>query len=416
MDRRSRPAFAGRRILLVAGLAVFAAGAGQTYGFSPFVEPMLADLGFSRSLFSALYAVATLLCAASLLPAGRLVDRLGSRVLLAATALALAIALWLNSRAAGALSALVGISLLRATGAGILPLASRTLVPFWFVRERGRAFSILGLAGTFSVALIPVWHQAMIGAVGWRAAWLADAAIMLLLAPCIWLAVRDRPEDLGQLPDGDAPLDEHASRAAAASDTGYTLADAARTPAFWATGLAYLAPSMILTGLAFNQVALLGERGIPASFGALTFAIEAAVCLPVTLATGWFVDRRPFRWSLALAQGLIALAILVLLIWHSRLGASLYAALRGASVGLWLVSVDVAWPTWFGRRHVGAIRGAGTALSLAGAALGPLPFGVARDVTGSYDPALAALLIVPVLAAAWMLVVRPPAPPLEAPP
>jgi cyanate permease len=105
----------------------------------------------------------------------------------------------------------------------------------------------------------------------------------------------------------------------------------------------------------------------------------------------------------------MALGLLVLLIWHSQMGAALYAALRGASVGLWLVSVDVAWPTWFGRKHVGAIRGAGTALSLAGAALGPLPFGIVKDATGSYDLALAAMIALPLIAAAWMLVVRPPA-------
>ncbi|MGI9253900.1 MAG: MFS transporter, partial [Thermomicrobiales bacterium] len=344
------------------------------------------------------YALATLVCAAALLPAGRLTDRFGSRAVLTATALVLALALTLNGLAGSIAASVVAISLLRAAGAGILPLASRTLVPFWFVRERGRAFSVLGLASTFSVALIPVYHQIMVARIGWRHAWFVDAALLLMLAPVIWLLVRDRPEDIGQLPDGDAPFATHATARHIPTDWGYTLREAFRTPAFWAVGLAYLAPSLLLTGLAFNQVALLGERGIPASFGAITFAIEAAISLPITLATGWFVDRRPFRGALAMAQVMMTLAVLVLLLWHAMAGAALYAALRGASVGLWLVSVDVSWPAWFGRKHVGSIRGAGTAISLAGAALGPIPFGIAKDRLGSYDPALAGLLVLPILA------------------
>ncbi len=408
MSDGSREQFAGPRMLAIAGLTIFAAGAGQTYGFSPFVEPMLAELGFSRSLFSGIYAIATLACAASLLPAGRLTDRFGSRAVLTVTALVLAAALALNGVAGGMAASVVAIAMLRSTGAGILPLASRTLVPFWFIRERGRAFSVLGLASTFSVALVPLYHQTLVARIGWRNAWFVDSALLLLLAPVIWALVRDRPEDIGQLPDGDAPLDQHASPHSLTADAGYSLAESIRMPAFWAVGLGYLAPSLVLTGLAFNQVAILGERGIPPGFGAMTFAIEAAISLPVTLLTGWFVDRRPFKWSLALAQVLMAFALLVLLLWHARSGAVLYAALRGAAVGFWLVSVDVAWPTWFGRKHVGAIRGAGTALSFAGAALGPLPFGIVKDATGSYDPALAAMIALPVLAALLVIVVKPP--------
>jgi MFS family permease len=406
-SRVSRP-FSGGRVLFVAGTAVFAAGVGQTYGFSPFVEPMLAELGFSRSLFSVVYAIATLVCAISLLPAGRLIDRFGSRAALTVTALILALSLALTGIAGGLVTATVAISLLRAAGAGILPLAARTLIPFWFVRRRGRAFSLLGLASTASVAAIPIIHQQLVERAGWRTAWLVDAVVVLLLAPVIWFFVRDRPEDVGQRPDGDPPLAGHSSSRHVTPDSGYTLGEAIRTPAFWAAGFAYLAPSLLLTGLAFNQVALLTDRGLPAAFGATTFAIEAAVALPFTLATGWFVDRRPFRWALAFGQILMSLSLVALLVWHTQAGAVTYAALRGAAVGLWLVSVDVAWPAWFGRKHLGAIRGAGTALSLAGAALGPLPFGIARDRLGSYDPAIAALIALPILAAIFVISVRPP--------
>jgi cyanate permease len=46
----------------------------------------------------------------------------------------------------------------------------------------------------------------------------------------------------------------------------------------------------------------------------------------------------------------------------------------------------------------------------AGAALGPLPFGLAYDLLGGYDPAIAALLALPIAATAAVLLAKPPAP------
>ncbi len=43
-----------------------------------------------------------------------------------------------------------------------------------------------------------------------------------------------------------------------------------------------------------------------------------------------------------------------------------------------------------------------------GAAIGPIPFGLAYDVYGGYTPAIAGLLILPVLAALAVSQARPP--------
>lgn len=45
----------------------------------------------------------------------------------------------------------------------------------------------------------------------------------------------------------------------------------------------------------------------------------------------------------------------------------------------------VIWPSFFGREHLGSIYGVTSAVTIFGAALGPLPFGFAFDLTGSYQ-------------------------------
>lgn len=116
-------------MLALAGLAVFMSGPAQTFGVSACVDPMLTELGESRSLFSTTYSIGTLVSTLTLLVVGRQIDRYGSRLVMALAAIVFA----------GALFFMSGVG-------GVLTLAARTLVPHWFARRRGRAFSLIGLA------------------------------------------------------------------------------------------------------------------------------------------------------------------------------------------------------------------------------------------------------------------------------
>ena len=200
-------------------------------------------------------------------------------------------------------------------------------------------------------------------------------------------------------------------------DVGLSLAQASRTAAFWGLVGASVVPSLVVTGLAFNQVAILTDRGLPATLAATTFAVESAIGIPMALLAGWLTDRFPVRFVLAAGQLCLAIAMVALLASAGAPGlALLYSAWRGASSGLWMVAADVAWPAYFGRRHLGSIRSIGFSVGVTGAALGPLPFGLAYDLLGGYDPAIAALLILPILATIAVLLARPPTATLPEPP
>lgn len=59
---------------------------------------------------------------------------------------------------------------------------------------------------------------------------------------------------------------------------------------------------------------------------------------------------------------------------------------------------ECPWPACFGRR-LGSSRSVGFAVGVVGAALGPLPLGLAYDDLGGYDAAIAGMLVLPVIAA-----------------
>lgn len=397
-------------MLGIASLAIFLSGPGQTYGVSVFIDPIIAEFGWSRSLVSTMYSIATLISAIPLVIVGRQIDRIGSRRILTVAAICFGLALFGLSRVTAPWMLLIGFAVIRTFGSGTLTLASRTLIPQWFIRRRGRAFSILGLASALSLAIVPRVNESLISSLGWRNAWaIAGAVVLFGLAPVLAFFVRNRPEEIGQHPDGAPPEDRAGNQSLLAdAEEEWTLREAVKTRAFWAMLLAGAVPSLVITGVSFHQISIMTARGLPSSLAATSFAVESAVALPLTLGAGWLVDRYATRYILSAAQAFLLVALVLLFLAHSPAVALAYSAMRGVVAGLWGVAADVAWASYFGRRYLGSIRGVTFAAGIVGAAIGPVPLGIAFDSSDSYGPAIIAYMVLPAAAMIFVLFAHPP--------
>ena len=80
---------------------------------------------------------------------------------------------------------------------------------------------------------------------------------------------------------------------------------------------------------------------------------------------------------------------------QSSLMAAVSGVLMGVSQGLYFGASNPLWARYFGRLHLGKIRGALMTVIVASSSLGPLIAGLVRDGTGSFDAALLGFLIVP---------------------
>lgn len=397
---RAHPRFSGWTMLGVSGVSLLLSGAAQTYGIAVFVDPMLAEFGWSRSLISSAYAIATLVGAGAVVLAGPLIDRHGHRAVMAVTSLLFALALLLMGAVANPLTLVLGLALLRASGASVLSLAARTLASQWFIRRRGRAVGLINIGKMLGMGLVPLVSALLIEWLGWRNAWRINALIVgLVLVPATALLVRGRPEQLGQHPDGQPLHLATAGGATPLAETASTLRQALHTRVFWLLLGASAAPALVTNGLSFSQVSIFTDRGLDPALAATIFAIESGVALPVTLLAGWLCDRVAPRYVLALGLATLALAMVLLALTTSVAAALAYGVIRGVSTGTWILAAEVAWPAAFGRRHLGSIQGVNFAVLFVGAALGPLPFALLYDARGRYDEALWALALLPLLAA-----------------
>jgi MFS family permease len=399
--------FYGWRIVGYASLAVAATGPGQTAGVSLFVDPLIRDLGMSRSAVSTAYLIGTLTGALALPWIGRALDRYGVRrtmAVIGAVFGAVLISLATVSSIVGLTAGFVGI---RMAGQGALGLTATTAAALWFDRRRGTATGIVSAVGAVGISMTPLLAEALIAQHGWRLAWLIlGLAVWAVVIPIALLGMRDRPATLGQWPDGRVPTDATAARAA--MNWGVRRREAMRHPFFWMVTGGVAACGLLGTAVNFHQISLLSERGLSTAQAAANFVPQTVAALVATLATGMLADRIRHRWLVIAAMA----SLIGGLAWATQVtpgwSAVVFGALIGAAGGSMRALEAASFPRYFGTRHIGSIRGMVAALSVASTAFGPLLYATAHSATGSFTTVLWASTPLPLLIAATALIVRPP--------
>lgn len=421
--------FPGWGVLIVAGLALFASSPGQSFSVATFKEPMKLTLDVSDTSFATVYLVATLVSGVCLPFLGRQIDRYGARLTLPLIAAALGGACYWMSLIQGLVGLYIGFCMVRPLGQGALTLISTWLVGHWFERRRGMAMGLLGLGGTLSVMTVPQINYWVNEHYGWRTGWicLAVGVWVILVIPALVL-VRNRPEDIGWLPDGRRPNDDNSDgeqdrnrpqtllaieeAEAQSSLTGWRSDEAWRTVTFWKLLAPLCAGSLVGTGLIFHQMSIFAEQGLSGRAAVTTLTIQATVASVGALFFGYLTDRLPPQRLIALAMlglgsaQLILFSMPQLIEWQviSHWGlTTLYGLLLGSHGAILRTAGNVVWVNYYGRLHQGSIRGIVLQMQIVASALGPLPFALARDYLHSYSMANLALLILPIGAgiAAW---------------
>jgi MFS transporter, OFA family, oxalate/formate antiporter len=395
-------------VLATAIVTTLATVPGQTVGVSVFLDPILTDLEVSRSTVSALYTVGTLIGSFALPFVGRFIDARGPRLSAGLIAGSFALACLFMTGVQGLATLAIGFVLIRGLGQGSLSLVSLHAVNLWFVRRRGLAVGLAGLGMAIATAFAPGVLEALIERVGWRAgyAWMAGMVAVVAL-PLGVAFFRDRPERYGQAPDGhragrptEAPIRE----------TELTLAQARRTAAFWLVTAGDVAVAALSTGLVFHHFDIVAQSGVSRAAAAAVFVPLGLVTAAANVGSGALLDRVAPRFVLAAMLAFQAAALVLggvvpaSMLW-------VYGAAIGMTQGMKGSISGAMYAAYFGRAHIGAIKGFATTLSVAGTAVGPLLFALGRDLTDGYLPVLLASAAVPALLAAASLRLRPPSAP-----
>jgi MFS family permease len=383
-------------IVAVGSVAMWVGAFVATSPYSTFLTPMSDDLGWSKTTLNGAQAVGTIVAGLLAPLAGQLIDRYGTRLILTGAGLAMTVALLICASVQEPWQFVVGFSLGRVLFQGVIQIATPTAVANWFVRLRGRATGLALMGNAASVAVCVPLIQYVVDTAGWRTAWIVLAVMALvLLAPAAALFLRNRPEDMGLLPDGasappPAPTPSFVAQGAEPPrerrpDTPWRLGLALRTRTFWCLLSAGGLSSLAVAGVTTHQMPLLLQNGLAPGVAASMVSAYAVCWTLGGVGWGFVAERLPVRFALAFVYVVGAVATLVLLHADTPTPALVFAVLYGLTVGGGSTLEAVIWADYYGRTSLGSIRGFARPFLMIANSLGPLGAGMAVDALGSYE-------------------------------
>ena len=401
-DVRRAPFFYGWVIWLVSTIGFLMSVPGQTMGMAVFTDPFIDAFDLSRTQLSVAYLIGTIGSAVLLTRAGRWYDRLGARVMIVASSMALGVCVllissidivahwitsWtpLNFATVSFGLIMFGYFGVRFSGQGILTSASRNVLLVWFEKRRGLVSGVRGVFVSLGFSLAPLLLALMIDDFGWRGAlWVLAGSVGVVFALLALLLTRDTPESCGLQPDGGLAVEAHEI---SLNDPNIRAAQARRSPVFWIYAAGLSMHALFGTAVTFHIVAIFAEagRGREEAFG--YFFPQAIVSLSVNLLASWFADRAPLKPFLILMLIAFIVGATGLLNLDSNAGYWLLVIGFGTGGGLWGVLSNLAFIRYFGRLHLGEISGMNTSLTVFASAIGPAFFSIGTDLFGTYRAA-----------------------------
>jgi MFS family permease len=377
-------------VVVLCAFTLMFVGFGAAYSFAAFFRAFESEFGASRAHVSLVFSLCAFLYFLLGAPGGMLADRYGTRNVALAGVVFLAAGLAAASTATSVAVLYATYSIGLGIGIGLTYVPSVGAVQPWFDKRRvlasGIAVSGIGAGNLLAPPLAAWW----IAAFGWRGAYLALAACVLVLGGAAAAAIRNRPAGQGRATDG------------------VTLHAALRTRNFWV-----LYVTLALSGFGcFVPLVHIGpyamDAGHSESFAVLLVSLIGLGSLVGRFAIGSIAERFGRMRSLALMY--LGMALMLALWWASTgaLGLSIMAVGFGICYGGFVATFPTVVMDLFGARSVSGIIGCIYTAAGVGTLLGPPLAGAAFDSSGSYSLPILGAAALALIAAAGVRLLRAP--------
>ena len=396
------PFFYGWCIVIFTTLGMIASIPGQTMGVGVYTDFLIQNSHLNRMQISMAYMTGTILSSLLLPLAGRYYDLVGGRIMIVFAGIGMGISLLLFAESLTIIhlihTLLPNISiltsellvltviflLLRQSGQGIMAMVSRNTLAKWFERRRGFVSGISGIFVAFSFSGAPLFMNIIIEDYGYSGSMILMAIIFGFgMAFIGWLFFRDKPEDCGLLMDGDKITSLDTTNLFPEPET--TLKEALRTYNFWIFCLGLCSAAVIVTGLTFHISSIGALAGLSRMEAYGLFLPMSVISVISHFFAGWASDRMPLKYLLMILLVGLAVGSLGILNLESLWFRLMLIIGFGVQGGIWGCLTIVAWPRFYGRKHLGAISGAFMGAQVFASAIGPPIFGLSESLNGDYS-------------------------------
>ncbi len=383
------------------GWAIVTTGFVASFGMVPMFGPVLGvfmtsiedELGWSRATIAFGFTLGSMTSSVSTFIFGRILDRYGSRAIVTIAGTIIVLAMLGISFMQWPWQFWILFGLGRGSALGGIQIGVGIAIANWFIKRRPRALAFHHSGLRAGQALVPLLILAIIAAFGWREAWrfLALFTAVTIVVPA-WVYLRRRPEDLGMYPDGEKPAgadEEPSSRFRRdVRDVSWTLKEARRTRAFWMIVVFVSVDRFALGAINIHMVANFEDKGLSLAQAVSILSLFAATSAIVGPGWGLMLEKLHIRYSAMLISGLLLGAVALLLIADTYALGIAFGLAFGFAVGGSSLVPGLLWADYFGRGHLGEIRGFTAPFRLF-SPVGPTLAGFIHDSTDSYTLAFA---------------------------
>jgi sugar phosphate permease len=382
-----------------------------TLGFTAFIDPIVADLGWSYTQISFAASLRGVEVALFSPFIGFLVDRWGPRALMIAGTIFGGVSLMFLSTINSLGLFYLGFIIMAVGMSGNSPPVVMTATANWFRRRLGLASGIIGSGFALGGLLIPL-VVSLIDSYEWRTALLILGIATIVVGIPTSLVLRHKPEQYGYLPDGDSqPITttEEVTVKAKTPEIDPGAKQALRSRAFW-----YIALAMTFQIIATNTVIIhimpsLNSVNISRATASLAATAVPLLSIIGRLGSGWLADKFNIKWVssgffLCLMVGLLLMSLVSdVAVWMILPMAFFFGLGWGGNN---TIRVNLT-NRYFGRTSFGAIFGILTGINALGGLLGPLFAGWIFDTLDSYRIAWLTLTALVLLSIVFIILLPP---------
>ena len=379
------------------------------FGFSPLIEPLSDEFGWSYTLISVAGSVRGLEVGLLAPVMGVLVDRWSPGRLMLVGTILVGLSLVLLGRISSLAMFYAAFALISLGMSALGPTVTMTAVANWFHRKIGIATGIMHSGAGFAGLAVPV-VVLLIATFGWRTAVAILGFGILGIAAPLTLLIRHKPEQYGLLPDGETSNTEVTIQGTSLpqtvdEDIGYK--EAVRGSTFWHIALATMLQIMMVSAVVTHIFPYLSSIGLNR-----TISSFVASAIPLTsvfgrMGFGWVGDKTNKKRIMIVGYAMMGvgflffagatsgnIALLAPFVMFFSIGYGGNAILRAALVR-----------EYYGRLNFGTIHGFIMGIVVLGSMTGPPLAGFVFDNWGSYQGiwfAFAALSVLPLVLIATM--------------
>jgi MFS transporter, OFA family, oxalate/formate antiporter len=373
-------------------LVILVTGGVFVYTYGVFLPVMCSDMDWSRGQVSLGLSLGMLMMGLPSPLFGYLVGRFGSKInLILGNSLA---GLCLAGMALAQQPWHIYLLLIVAgLGAGIGGyVCCSNVVNNWFVKKRALAMGIFTTGAGLGGFCFPPLATLLISSIGWRLSWVVLGGTVVICVGVIGgvLLVRNKPEDMGQVPDGFSPVittqggEREQQSEPSSPQNDWKTGNALRNPVTWLIIIFVGVNSLVLGFVTGHQVAYIQDRGFSPIIASTTVSLVSIFNMVGSLAFGALALKFGSR-RLAIAGLAVMAAALVFQFFAGNLGLIyLYSCLIGIGVGLLLAVMPTIVGEYYGRASYAQIFGVVVGAQYVIQSLSNAGSGFIHDATSSY--------------------------------